>query len=163
MIQSKLADFCNLINVLSFPYFYLCDLVHLSQLLNLLDFIDIQRLLKYHDTFPNRSNFCPLLQVEKGQLMSCNPRERSRREGAEEEGGTEDKEDDTKERTEGLEDGIDTGDSWNVPVICNNLERALFLSLHYQFVTPLTSLVVIKPDTVEKGDIAEVSIKILVF
>ena len=37
-----------------------------------------------------------------------------------------------------------------VPVICNNLERALFLSLHYQFVTPLTSLVVIKPDTIEK-------------
>merc|ERR1719486_1015800 len=42
-----------------------------------------------------------------------------------------------------------------VPVICNNLERALFLSLRYQFVTPLTSLVVIKPDTIEKGDIAE--------
>ena len=37
-----------------------------------------------------------------------------------------------------------------VPVICNNLERALFLSLRYQFVTPLTSLVVIKPDTIEK-------------
>ena len=55
------------------------------------------------------------------------------------------------------------GDSWNVPVICNNLERALFLSLHYQFVTPLTSLVVIKPDTVEKGDIAEVTVNILVF
>ena len=72
-------------------------------------------------------------------------------------------EDDNKERTEGLEDGMETGDSWNVPVICNNLERALFLSLHYQFVTPLTSLVVIKPDTVEKGDIAEVNVNITVF
>jgi hypothetical protein len=31
-------------------------------------------------------------------------------------------------------------------VLCNNLERALYLSLKYQFVTPLTSLVVVKPD-----------------
>ena len=89
--------------------------------------------------------------------MSCNPRERSRREGAEEEGVTGDMEDKSKEGRGDLEDGMETGDSWNVPVICNNLERALALSLHYQFVTPLTSLVVIKPDTVEKGDIAEVS------
>merc|ERR1712130_34227 len=75
-----------------------------------------------------------LTRVEKGQLMSCNPRVRDRREEKEEE------EEDEEVR---------------VPVICNNLERALFLSLRYQFVTPLTSLVVIKPDTIEKGDIAE--------
>ena len=41
------------------------------------------------------------------------------------------------------------------PIICNNLERALLLSLKYQFVTPLTSLVVVKPDVVEDGDIRE--------
>ena len=41
------------------------------------------------------------------------------------------------------------------PVICNNLERALLLSLKYQFVTPLTSLVVVKPDIIEDGDIQE--------
>ena len=40
-------------------------------------------------------------------------------------------------------------------MICNNLERALLLSLKYQFVTPLTSLVVIKPDIIEDGDIQE--------
>jgi len=75
-----------------------------------------------------------LTRVEQGQLMSCNPRIRDRRE---------EKEEDDEE------EGV------RVPVICNNLERALFLSLRYQFVTPLTSLVVIKPDTIEKGDIAE--------
>lgn len=68
--------------------------------------------------------------------MSCNPRERSRRESSE-------------------EDGAEVEDSLRVPVICNNLERALFLSLRYQFVTPLTSLVVVKPDSMEQGDIAE--------
>ena len=41
------------------------------------------------------------------------------------------------------------------PMICNNLERALLLSLKYQFVTPLTSLVVVKPDIIEDGDIRE--------
>ena len=49
--------------------------------------------------------------------MSCNPRERSRREGAEEEGGTGDMEDKSKEGRGDLEDGMETGDSWNVPVI----------------------------------------------
>ena len=39
--------------------------------------------------------------------------------------------------------------------MCNNLKRALYLSLGYQFVTPLTSLVVVKPDSVENGDIKE--------
>merc|ERR1719412_1882546 len=68
--------------------------------------------------------------------MSCNPRIRDRRE-------------ENREVEEEEEEGV------RVPVICNNLERALFLSLRYQFVTPLTSLVVIKPDTIEKGDIAE--------
>ena len=73
-----------------------------------------------------------LTRVEKGQLMSCNPHTRDRRE---------EKEDKEEEEEE---EGV------RVPVICNNLERALFLSLRYQFVTPLTSLVVIKPDTIEK-------------
>ena len=41
------------------------------------------------------------------------------------------------------------------PDMCDNLERALFLSLKYNFVTPLTSLVVVKPHSVENGDIAE--------
>ena len=39
--------------------------------------------------------------------------------------------------------------------MCNNLVRALYLSLRYQFVTPLTSLVLVKPDSVENGDIKE--------
>merc|ERR1740123_2449457 len=73
--------------------------------------------------------------------MSCNPRIRDRREEKEE-----NREEDEYEEEE---------EEMRVPVICNNLERALFLSLRYQFVTPLTSLVVIKPDTIEKGDIAE--------
>merc|ERR1719507_2407302 len=68
--------------------------------------------------------------------MSCNPRIRDRRE-------------------ENREVEYEEEEEMRVPVICNNLERALFLSLRYQFVTPLTSLVVIKPDTIEKGDIAE--------
>ena len=49
----------------------------------------------------------------------------------------------------------DGGSSYAEPIICNNLERALLLSLKYQFVTPLTSLVVIKPDVIEDGDIQE--------
>ena len=37
-------------------------------------------------------------------------------------------------------------------VICDNLEHALYLSLKYEFVTPLTSLVVVKPNSAtEKG------------
>ena len=47
------------------------------------------------------------------------------------------------------------GGGFPEPIICNNLERALMLSLKYQFVTPLTSLVVIKPDIIEDGDIQE--------
>ena len=41
-------------------------------------------------------------------------------------------------------------------VICDNVARALYLSLKYEFVTPLTSLVVVKPDRAnEAGDIGE--------
>jgi len=41
-------------------------------------------------------------------------------------------------------------------IICNNLYRALYLSLRYQFVTPLTSLVVVKPDdSRETGDLQQ--------
>jgi len=40
-------------------------------------------------------------------------------------------------------------------IICNNLERALYLSLRYQFVTPLTSLVVVKPQSRENGNFGE--------
>ena len=51
----------------------------------------------------------------------------------------------------------DLGDEENL-VICDNLERALYLSLKYEFVTPLTSLVVVGPDRVEKeGDLSEAS------
>ena len=42
-------------------------------------------------------------------------------------------------------------------VICDNIERALYLSLKYEFVTPLTSLVVVSPDQDPKeGDLSEV-------
>lgn len=42
-------------------------------------------------------------------------------------------------------------------VICDNLEKALYLSLKYEFVTPLTSLVVVKPNAKrENGDFGEV-------
>ena len=40
-------------------------------------------------------------------------------------------------------------------VICDNLERALYLSLKYEFVTPLTSLVVVKPDSEDYGEFGE--------
>ncbi len=41
-------------------------------------------------------------------------------------------------------------------IICDNIERALYLSLKYEFVTPLTSLVVIKPDEhPQEGDLSE--------
>merc|ERR1719495_1598160 len=71
-----------------------------------------------------------LTKVERGQLYSCQP---------------------------GNNNQQDDGDvsSYAEPIICNNLERALLLSLKYQFVTPLTSLVVIKPDVIEDGDIQE--------
>ena len=49
----------------------------------------------------------------------------------------------------------DGGATYAEPIICNNLERALLQSLKYQFVTPLTSLVVVKPDVIEDGDIQE--------
>jgi hypothetical protein len=49
--------------------------------------------------------------------------------------------------TTSVEDIMDAiGDSDNLQM-CNNVERALFLSLKYEFVTPLTSLVVVKPDS----------------
>merc|ERR1712156_1128466 len=41
-------------------------------------------------------------------------------------------------------------------VICDNIERALYLSLKYEFVTPLTSLVVVSPDQADKeGKLSE--------
>ena len=41
-------------------------------------------------------------------------------------------------------------------VICDNIEYALYLSLKYEFVTPLTSLVVVGPDDAEQeGDLSE--------
>jgi len=72
-----------------------------------------------------------LRKVERGQLYSCQPRPQP--EFTYQEGGG----------------------GFAEPIICNNLERALMLSLKYQFVTPLTSLVVIKPDIIEDGDIEE--------
>ena len=44
-------------------------------------------------------------------------------------------------------------------VICDNLERALYLSLKYEFVTPLTSLVVVKPDSEDYGDFGEAGLR----
>jgi hypothetical protein len=52
-----------------------------------------------------------------------------------------------KKKVEDIMDDVGDADI----VICDNLERALFLSLKYEFVTPLTSLVVVKPDSKEKG------------
>ncbi len=50
----------------------------------------------------------------------------------------------------------EVGDDENI-VICDNIERALYLSLKYEFVTPLTSLVVISPDEAPKeGDLSEI-------
>ena len=47
-------------------------------------------------------------------------------------------------------------------VMCNNLERALYLSLKYEFVTPLTSLVVVKPETgAEQGDFGELGVRFM--
>jgi len=71
-----------------------------------------------------------LKKVERGELYSCHDPIRSRRSMGEDEV------------------------SWE-PIMCNNLERALYLSLRYHFVTPLTSLVVVKPDSIENGDIKE--------
>ena len=88
--------------------------------------------------------------------MSCNPRTRSRRGGEEERRGegeegrwSGEEEEEWKEEEWKEEEGSEE-ELGSVPVICNNLQRALYLSLRYQFVTPLTSLVVIKPDTIEK-------------
>ena len=47
-------------------------------------------------------------------------------------------------------------------VMCNNLERALYLSLKYEFVTPLTSLVVVKPGSgAEQGDFGELGVRLM--
>ncbi len=55
----------------------------------------------------------------------------------------------------GVEDIMDIVGDADI-VMCNNLERALYLSLKYEFVTPLTSLVVVKPDAgTETGDLTE--------
>ena len=46
--------------------------------------------------------------------------------------------------------------------MCNNLERALYLSLKYEFVTPLTSLVVVKPGSgAEQGDFGELGVRLM--
>ena len=44
-------------------------------------------------------------------------------------------------------------------MICDNLERALYLSLKYEFVTPLTSLVVVKPDSEDYGEFGEAGVR----
>lgn len=55
-----------------------------------------------------------------------------------------------------VEDIVDKiGDDEDL-VICDNIERALYLSLKYEFVTPLTSLVVVSPDQApQEGDLSE--------
>ena len=57
----------------------------------------------------------------------------------------------------GLDDIMDRVGDADI-IICNNLERALYLSLKYEFVTPLTSLVVVKPDSSnERGNFGEMN------
>jgi hypothetical protein len=67
-------------------------------------------------------------------------------------GGVQDEYEDDEYRVEDIMDVVGDADI----VMCNNLERALYLSLKYEFVTPLTSLVVVKPDEgTEQGDFGE--------
>lgn len=114
-----------------------------------------------------------LHRVARGELYSCDPsasdspglaaRRRRRREvihydddDYEGSGGSNDYYDDYNSQDDGSLETImdEVGDS--DIIICDNLERALFLSLKYEFVTPLTSLVVVKPDNgVEEGEFGD--------
>lgn len=69
-----------------------------------------------------------------------------------------DDEENQEPEPEQVEDIMDVvGDDDDI-VICDNIERALYLSLKYEFVTPLTSLVVVKPDhQKENGDLSEIT------
>lgn len=64
---------------------------------------------------------------------------------------------DDDEKEDNVEEIVnEVGDDENF-VICDNIERALYLSLKYEFVTPLTSLVVVGPDDNNKeGDLSEI-------
>lgn len=96
-----------------------------------------------------------LTKVARGELMSCSRPVRSTRYVGDYEGsGEADAEDYTDleddEEIERLLNALESD-----ILVCNNLERALYLSLHYQFVTPLTSLVVVKPNNRENGDFGQ--------
>lgn len=119
-----------------------------------------------------------LEKVAKGELTSCSQEEvdnekisasrqfgnRVKRqqhlpvddEDYSEEEGSGDEEDYYYENTSlNVEDIMDDVGDADI-IICDNLERALFLSLKYEFVTPLTSLVVVTPDQSKKpGDFGD--------
>ena len=103
-------------------------------------------------------------KVAKGQMSSCSPDEEQQPAAARPKRAAiiddEDYDDEdypgSGQGQEGeVEDIMDAVGDSDV-VICDNLEHALYLSLKYEFVTPLTSLVVVKPDNgKEEGDIGE--------
>lgn len=107
-----------------------------------------------------------LERVARGELNSCSPKKRhvdpiiddedydTDKEGS---GQSEEYYYDLQDEKSHVEDIIsEVGDDENI-VICDNIERALYLSLKYEFVTPLTSLVVVSPDNQAKeGDLSEI-------
>jgi hypothetical protein len=114
-----------------------------------------------------------LERVAKGELTSCESQEpqsetqvkRRKRQSNNFLSDDEDYDDYQNEYGSGSEPEEDTGTVEEIMdavgdadiVICDNLERALYLSLKYEFVTPLTSLVVVKPDRAkEDGDFGEI-------
>lgn len=73
--------------------------------------------------------------------------------------GEDEEEEEGEDYLNGVEDVMDMIGDADI-IICNNLERALYLSLKYEFVTPLTSLVVVKPDTKDsEGDFREAGLR----
>ena len=105
-----------------------------------------------------------LERVAKGDLNSCSNKFESKIEkrSLPMPSSTIDDEDYDEEEGSGgseydyVEDILDeVGDDDNI-VICDNIEYALYLSLKYEFVTPLTSLVVVGPDDdQQEGDLSE--------
>ena len=103
-----------------------------------------------------------LERVAKGDLNSCNEFESKIEKRSLPPSSTIDDEDYDEEEGSGgneydyVEDILDeVGDDDNI-VICDNIEYALYLSLKYEFVTPLTSLVVVGPDDAQQeGDLSE--------
>ena len=98
-----------------------------------------------------------LERVARGDISSCPPAiSRPKRQIEDDEDYDEGSGSETDEyyyvEPVNVEDAI--GDDEDL-VICDNIERALYLSLKYEFVTPLTSLVVVGPDDPQEGDLSE--------